>query len=681
MALGGASGQGLRAGRAGRAGLVGGIAATLLVWLLGRLGLLEATELAVLDHSLRAGAARAAEAEQGSPSPVLLVALGEADFARHGHPIPDALLARALDELTALGASAIGVDLYRAAPANASADAVAGFAALADAVARSPRIVMTELLASSEAPGIPAPAFAPADQVGFNNMLVDPGRVVRRGALYSWDADGTAHVSLALRLASLHLAENGIGIGPDPTDPERVRVGPTTLFPLEAGDGVYVDLDAGGYQIPLDFRRDPARFASVPFSALLDRQVDRATVEGRVVVIGTDAPSVKDDFDTPLVREGIVKGLRLHAQLADQLIRAGVLGDAPRRSASDLAEAGLTSAFGAGAIAVAMRVGPLGRVVPALALGGLLPFAFAAFLFARGLVVPSVEPALAWMGAGGASLAVRARAEARAQRQLVSLFRRFASSSVADALWRERDRIMAGGRPRPRRVVLTALMSDLVGFTSAAEKLEPEALLAWLDRTMDALTRVIEAHGGHVDDYVGDGIKANFGVPLPSESDEAIARDAQRAVDCAFAMGRALEGCNRFFAEQGLPSVRARIGIATGPAVVGAIGSDARMKYTSVGDTINTAARLESFAEAGIAAGEEPLVRILIGDETRRRLGDRYEVEDLGLHALKGKREPIRIHRVVAARVARESAQRARGPAGEADEADLADLADEEDRT
>jgi adenylate cyclase len=303
-------------------------------------------------------------------------------------------------------------------------------------------------------------------------------------------------------------------------------------------------------------------------------------------------------------------------------------------------------------MAIALGVGALGAIVPMLVVGAALPFALAWVQFGQGVWVPAVAPALAWTAAGGASFAVRARGEARAQRQLASLFRRFSSSEVADELWRERDAFMEGGRPKPRRVTLTALMSDLVGYTAAAEKLEPERLLAWIDAYMDAMTRIIEAHGGHVDDYVGDGIKANFGVPIPSETESAIGSDARRAVACALAMGRGLERCNREWAGQGLPTARQRIGIATGPAVVGAIGSDARMKYTSVGDTINTAARLESFAEPEAKIGDEPTSRILVGEATRARLGEGFVLEDLGVHALKGKTEPLRIHRVVGARTA-----------------------------
>ncbi len=635
-------------------GALMGAVAVFAVLVAARLAVLEAAELSVFDRWVRAFSAKA----RADAAPVVLLSLSEPDFERHGYPIADALLASCLDTLASLGASAVGVDLYRPTPSSygkndeksdAQSD-LSGWAALAGAVARHPQIVWTELLPARDVAGISAPAFAGAAQVGFNNMLVDPGRIVRRGYLYAWDADGTAHVSLALRLASLHLAARGIAVGSDPADPDRVRIGATSLVPLAEDYGAYAALDAGGYQIPLDFARSVAGFEDLTLDEVLSGRLDAARIQDRVVVVGTDAPSVKDDFNTPVSASQIVKGHRLHAQLTDQLIRAGLSGDAPRRSWPEHAEVALSLGFGALAIAASLGIGALGVVVPVLVLVALIPFALAGMLFGAGVWVPSVTPALAAVAGGGLAFAVRARSEARAQRQLASLFRRFSSSKVADELWRERHAIMEGGRPRPRRVTLTALLSDLVGFTTAAEKLDPEGLLAWIDAYMDAMTRVIESHGGHVDDYVGDGIKANFGVPIPSETPEAIAHDARQAVACALAMGRALEQCNRGWAAQGLPLARQRIGLFTGPAVVGAIGSDERMKYTSVGDTINTAARLEGFADPAAPDGGEGLQRILIGESTRRLLGDAFVLEDLGVHALKGKSEPIQLYRVLGER-------------------------------
>lgn len=639
-----------------------GVVAIVGVLVLARLGGLEAAELAVAD---RIGPAARGPSETPPPPAVVLVSLGEEDFERHGYPIPDAVLARALEALTARGASAIGLDLYRPTPASSAAEDLAGWAALARLVETSPRIVVTELLSTvapadlPATPGIAAPRFAPAEQIGFNNILIDPGRVVRRGYLYAWDDDGTPHVAFALRLASLHLATRGVAVSPDPADPDAIRLGQTSLPPLTPDFGGYVDLDAGGYQIPLDFARDVADFESLRFEDLLAGSTPEAAIQGRVVVVGTDAPSVKDDFEAPTSRIASVTGHRIHAQLVDQLIRAGLAGDRPPTSLGAGAETALIVAFGLVAVAIATGFGALGGVVPVLLAGLGLPFFFATLLFAQGVWVPSVEPALAWGAGGGVAFGLRMRAEARAQRQLASLFRRFSSSAVAEELWRQRDTILQDGRPRPRRVVLTALIADLEGFTSAAEKLEPEQLLAWIDGYLAAMTRIIEDHGGHVDDYAGDGIKANFGVPIPSESDAARARDAQQAVACALAMGEALAECHRDWGARGLPLARQRIGLFSGPAVVGAVGSDARMKYTSVGDTINAAARLESFvAPPEVDQGDGPQ-RILIGESTRRLLGDAFVVEDLGGHAVKGRSEPIRIYRVLGAKGATPREERA----------------------
>ena len=565
MALGGATGHTIR-DRGPGIGL--GFAAILGVLALARTGLFEPAELAVADRIRPATRADGgtSPSESESESAVVLVSIGESDFEAHGYPIPDDVLASALELLVADGASAIGLDLYRPSPASGDARDLEAWTALGGVVRSSPKVVLAELLPALDAPGIPAPRFARPEQVGFNNMLVDPGRVVRRGYLYAWDDDGTAHVSLALRLASLHLAANGISIGPDPDDPEAVQIGGTPLPPLDSEFGAYVGLDAGGYQIPLDATRDVARFENLRFGDLLAGRVPEGAIQQRVVVVGTDAPSVKDDFNSPSSQTEIVKGYRLHAELADQLIRVGLKGDAPLRSKPNAVEAAMTIGFGLAALTFVIGIGASSWVVPVLVAGLALPFVLSSMLFARGIWLPGVAPALAWAAAGGLALAARAYSEARAQRQLASLFRRFSSSRVAEELWRQRDAIMEGGRPRPRRVVLTALISDLEGFTSVAEKLEPERLLEWIDGYLDAMTRVIEDHGGHVDDYAGDGIKANFGVPVPSESDEERTRDARRAVACALAMGRALADCNRIWAAAGLPLARQRIGLVTGPA-------------------------------------------------------------------------------------------------------------------
>jgi adenylate cyclase len=191
-------------------------------------------------------------------------------------------------------------------------------------------------------------------------------------------------------------------------------------------------------------------------------------------------------------------------------------------------------------------------------------------------------------------------------------------------------------------------MSDLQGYTTASEAMDPEALMGWINEYMNMMADLVGEFGGVVDDYAGDGIKANFGFPVPSVTDEQICADADNAVRCALAMGEAMDRLNDSWTARGMPTGRVRVGIYSGPAVVGILGGGRSMKYTTVGDTVNTAARLESFAKAEFSAEEEfSSWRVLIGDGTMDLLDGGFTTQDIGSHALKGKHEEIRIFRVL----------------------------------
>lgn len=177
----------------------------------------------------------------------------------------------------------------------------------------------------------------------------------------------------------------------------------------------------------------------------------------------------------------------------------------------------------------------------------------------------------------------------------MQLFSRHVSREVADKIWQERDHLFEGGRPRPQELVATVLFMDFKGYTAASETMSPPALMDWINSYLDTMTKVIMGHGGVIDDYAGDAIKADFGVPLRRESDEEVARDAVNAVTCALAMEQAMLRLNDEHARKGLPTVGMRVGIHTGPLVAGCLGSAQRMKYTTIGDTVNTAAHLENF--------------------------------------------------------------------------------------
>ena len=152
--------------------------------------------------------------------------------------------------------------------------------------------------------------------------------------------------------------------------------------------------------------------------------------------------------------------------------------------------------------------------------------------------MPGVPAVMAAVVSAAAAVAILSVLERAGRRQIAGLFSRFQGTAVADEIWRRRSEFIGDGdRPVARTVVLTALMSDLEGYTSASEQMEPEVLMDWINEYMSAMAELVEKHGGVVDDYAGDGVMANFGFPIPSQPDDAIAGDATHAGPCAAATG------------------------------------------------------------------------------------------------------------------------------------------------
>ena len=178
------------------------------------------------------------------------------------------------------------------------------------------------------------------------------------------------------------------------------------------------------------------------------------------------------------------------------------------------------------------------------------------------------------------------REQARAERARANLARHF-SPNVVDALASAR-RPLGPGRSQP----VAVLFADIIGFTRLCAAMAPEEVMDLL-RAFHRLTeRAVFAHGGTLDKYIGDGMMATFGPPLPGE------RDATNALRCARAMLAALDGWNAERAARGEPPVRVGIGAHYGPAVLGDIGDERRLEFAVLGDTVNVASRLESLTRA-----------------------------------------------------------------------------------
>ena len=203
---------------------------------------------------------------------------------------------------------------------------------------------------------------------------------------------------------------------------------------------------------------------------------------------------------------------------------------------------------------------------------------------------------------------------------------RYFSPQVAEVLAGRGDE--AG--PAERREV-TILFSDLRDFTALSEALDTERVVGLLNEFHARMVDVVFSHGGTLDKFLGDGLLAYFGAPMPSEA------HADQAVRCALAMQERLAALNGERSGRGDPALRMGIGIHTGTVVLGNIGSPRRREYTIIGDAVNVAARIEGLTKVHAAP-------ILLSEVTCRRMTGGVAVREAPVASVRGKREPVRTY-------------------------------------
>lgn len=576
-----------------------------------------------------------------APDPrIVLVEVREEDLAKYGHPLSDELLAQTVETLSAHGARGIGVDLYRDRPIPP------GDERLRRTVLLDSAILMVEKIGGPDTERIAPPDYVVGtSQVGFSDLKLDADGSIRRSIL-AMSARDVGGLSLSARLALRYLAYERAyltWVQDAGESSPTLYLGATPVPHFQSNDGGYVREDDGGYQFLLDYRRGRPDYARHSVNDVLSGSFEPNAFRDRIVIMGSTAVSVRDSHQTPF---GAAHGIEVHAAAASQLLDAALEKTPPVRFLGDRWEQGLLVLCAlAGALAVvALRSAWRLGVVAAFGLGAIVGSALAAFAARWWLpVVPEVG---AWVGAGALCVAYVSFVERADRNRVFNLFGRFLDPDIAKQIWKQKDAFMDGRRPRAERAVITVLMADLQGYTTASEKLDPPALMDWVNAYLDTMARVIGEHGGIVNDYAGDGVMANFGVPILRTSEHEYDGDAVAAVKAALAMGAEMERLNLRWADAGLAQGRVRIGIYTGEVVVGMVGSADRLKYTALGDTVNTASRLETYDKDGFAGEPGTVFRILVGEPTFRRLGGRFRADALGEAELRGRKQRVGIYRI-----------------------------------
>lgn len=512
--------------------------------------------------------------------------------------------------------------------------------------AQQPRAIVFDILFSER------DEFRPDSDAAFNQALRGMDNVyfpmVRRDAAMDAHGAPVAEVADLLGMQRTERADAQARIAvlpPLALDPEHWRVG--TINFEEDADGVgrryQLYTDAYGWKLPslparvaqdlgydvpqqrdilLAWRGKPGAFKHISYADLYadfsreQRQRPADELKGKIVIIGTAATGMHDVRVTPLA--SLTPGVEMLATAIDNLKNGRTMqrvGEDFALAVAVLLIALLTLAFLRGMNALKSGLGLL-----AVSLVLLL----VAYLAAGGQVLlPVLAPlVLAWAAYFTFSLREYLR-ERKKREQAVQLFSRFVNPHVVQEL------VAHGGLSRAGESrQITVLFSDIRGFTTLSEKRTPEQVVELLNRYFSLQVEVIFRHGGSLDKFIGDAIMAFWGAPLDDPE------HARHAVEAALEMGEVLQRFKQDLGEQDA-TFDVGIGIHSGPAVVGLIGSEQRREYTAIGDTVNLASRIE-----GLTKG---VSRILVSRETMEACGDAFVFQSFGSFKVKGREQEVEL--------------------------------------
>ena len=526
-------------------------------------------------------------AEPGNADPgVVIIALNESSIESMdwlGWPWPREIWADLAGFLADQGAKALFFDITfeTSSMYGALEDSIFGAAA-----SRLPTVFIANLFLDSAAATVPEKAIIPLADTGRFGPLYPSARLpvapIAEGAaafaspLVEADPDGVVRrVPLVFRTPSglvpspgLALAWIASGSGPVEVDNGRLQLGGMDV-PI-GDDGVFIPRFMGPRGTYTTLGADEV------FDMMMEGGDPDSTFKNAVVLIGYTAVDLYDLKPTPLSAN--YPGVEVHATVYDNLMT----GRGIRRPDQWIPQA--VTLLLALAIGIVMVVVP--SVGASIASGAvlILGYAGAVFLmFRSGLWMDAATPLSA---AVVALLSGAVEANFRANRQkkfLRTAFGQYLSPEVVAQVVKNPSVLTLGGERR----IMTAYFSDVEGFTSISEKLEPEELVALLNLYLTAMTDIILRWGGTVDKFEGDAIVAFWGAPLPMED------HAERACRAAMECQERHRELNADLQKRGFPALTTRTGMSTGPMVVGNMGSEKRFDYTIMGDTVNLASRLE----------------------------------------------------------------------------------------
>jgi adenylate cyclase len=456
-----------------------------------------------------------------------------------------------------------------------------------------------------------------AAKAGHFNPVVDFDGIVRRVPMIV-EYNGAYYESLSLAVVRAALGmpklSPGYATGKDKS------YGGLEWLTLESAQGnLRIPVDAEVSAL-VSFRGERGTFRYISASDVLHERTPLTDMQNKIVLVGTSAPGLMDMRSTPVGE--VYPGVEVHANMISGILNQDIKQNPPYVLGANVL---LLLVIG---VALAIILPMLSPIYGTLLSAGVLLFEIivSGSLWEYGnLALPLAGGLIMVFALFALNMTFGYFTTERTKRQITGLFGQYVPSEVVDEMSKHPEQVSMEGESRE----MTILFSDVRGFTTISEGLEPKDLSLLMNEFLTPLSRVIYSHRGTIDKYMGDCIMAFWGAPLPDT------RHAYHAVQSGLEMQRTLRDLQPSLKERGWPEIRIGVGINTGRVSVGNMGSEVRVAYTVMGDAVNLASRLEGITKE-YGAG------VVVGEVTKEDAPE-FIYRELDLVRVKGKDKPVAI--------------------------------------
>ena len=375
----------------------------------------------------------------------------------------------------------------------------------------------------------------------------------------------------------------------------------------------------GNSRMLIKFFAPPEGYNYISFSDIYNNKTDPSYFKDKIVLIGATASDLHDDAVVPISNQAM-PGVEINANLVQSILTRDFL-----HYQDDVSAVGIIFLFSvlAGILLYRFRI-HIATIL--LAILAIVYIFFSIYTFDSGIIMNVLYPLLSIALVYIILVVIYYLTEEKSRKWITSVFGKYVSPVVIENLIKNPDKINLGGEKRN----ITLFFSDIRGFTSISERLEPEELVHLLNEYLTEMTSIITKDQGLVDKYMGDGIMAFWGAPLDQID------HAKMACSSSLEMMDKLRELQKKWKKEDIPSFDIGIGLNSGDAIVGNMGSNSRFDYTAMGDNVNLASRLEGLNKIYGT-------NIIISENTHKIVEDKFESRKLDVVKVKGKKKPILI--------------------------------------